>query len=52
MLRAGKEGYSYGMGQANVWFGKKDDEKANLYIKNIVEYINLYDGQNLALANN
>lgn len=50
--RAGKEGYSYGMGQANIWFGKKGDEKADLYIKNIVEYINSYDGENLALANN
>lgn len=49
--RAGKEGYSYGMGQANVWFGKKGDKKAELYIKNIVEYINSYDGENLALKN-
>ena len=46
--RAGKDGYSYGMGQANVWFGKNDDKKANLYIKNIVEYINSYHGENLA----
>lgn len=50
--RAGKEGYSYGMGQANVWFGKNEDEKANLYIKNIIEYINSYNGENLALVNN
>lgn len=35
------------MGSANVWFGKKGDEKANEYIKNMVEYINTYDGESL-----
>ncbi|ELC8424879.1 hypothetical protein QYB63_001450 [Clostridium perfringens] len=45
--RAGKKGYSYGMGSANVWFGKKGDEKANEYIKNMVEYVNNYDGESL-----
>lgn len=49
--RAGKDGYSYGMGQANVWFGKKEDSKANLYIKNMVEYIDSYDGDNWAENN-
>lgn len=49
--RSGRDGYSYGMGQANVWFGKKDDPKANLYIKNMVEYIKSYDGENWAENN-
>lgn len=49
--RSGKEGSSYGMGQANIWFGDKDNPKANLYVKNIVDYINSYDGENLALEN-
>lgn len=45
--RAGRDGYLYGFGRANVWFGKKGDEKANEYIKNMVEYINTYDGESL-----
>lgn len=49
--RACKEGYSYGMGQANVWFAKSDDEKAEKYIQNMIEYINSYDGDNLAIQN-
>lgn len=49
--KSGKDGYSYGMGQTNVWFGKKEDPKANLYIKNMVEYINNYNGENLAQDN-
>ena len=32
--------------------GKKTMKKANLYIKNIIEYVNSYDGGNLALVNN
>lgn len=46
--RAGKDGYTYGMGSANIWFGKKGDEKSERYIKNMVEYINSYKGENLA----
>lgn len=49
--RAGKEGYSYGMGQANVWFAQNDDEKCKKYIQNIINFINSYDGDNLALEN-
>lgn len=49
--RAGREGYSYGMGQANVWFGKKGDEKAELYIKNMITYIETYSGENFAEKN-
>ena len=45
--RAGKDGYTYGLGSANVWFGKKEDSKANEYIKNMVNYIKNYDGENL-----
>lgn len=50
--RAGKDGYSYGMGQANIWFGQSDDEKAKKCIDNMINYINSYDGENLALENN
>lgn len=49
--RAGKDGYSYGMGQANVWFAQNDSEKCKKYIHNIINYINSYDGENLALKN-
>ena len=49
--RAGKDGYSYGMGQANVWFAQNDDEKCKEYVKNMIDYINSYDGENLALKN-
>lgn len=49
--RAGKDGYSYGMGQSNVWFAQNDDEKAKKYVQNMIEYINSYDGENLALQN-
>ncbi|WP_027309391.1 hypothetical protein [Caloramator sp. ALD01] len=49
--RAGRDGYSYGMGQSNVWFGKPQDEKYNLYLKNILKYINSYNEENLALNN-
>ena len=49
--RAGKDGYSYGMGQANVWFAQNDDEKCKKYIQNIINFINSYDGDNLALEN-
>ena len=49
--RAGKDGYSYGMGQANVWFAQNDDEKCKKYIQNIINFINYYDGDNLALEN-
>lgn len=45
--RAGRDGYSYGLGSANVWFGKKEDEKANEYVRNMVNYIESYDGESL-----
>ncbi|MCI9069740.1 hypothetical protein [Clostridium sp.] len=49
--RAGKEGYSYGMGQANVWFAQGNDDKEKKYVENMINYINSYDGENLALEN-
>lgn len=49
--RAGKDGYSYGMGQANVWFAQSDDEKCKGYVENIINFINSYSGINLALEN-
>ena len=39
------------MGQANVWFAQNDDEKCKKYIQNIINFINSYDGENLALEN-
>lgn len=49
--RAGKDGYSYGMGQSNVWSAQVLDEKGKRYINNMIDYINTYDGENLALEN-
>lgn len=45
--RAGKDGYSHGLGSANVWFGKKEDPKANEYVRNVINYIENYDGESL-----
>ncbi len=50
--RAGKDGYSYGMGQANVWFAQSNNDKEKKYVENMINYINSYDGENLALENN
>ena len=47
--RAGHDGYSYGMGSANVWFAQNDDERCKKYVQNMIDYINSYDGENAAL---
>ena len=31
--RAGKDGYSYGMGQANVWFAQSNNDKEKKYVE-------------------
>ena len=49
--RAGKDGYSYGMGQANVWFAQGNDDKEKKYVENMINYINSYEEENLALQN-
>lgn len=43
--RKGKNGYTYGMGQANYWFADHDEE-AEKYVKLIVKYISEYTGEN------
>ena len=49
--RAGKDGYSYGMGQANVWFAQSNNDKEKKYVENMINYINSYEEENLALQN-
>lgn len=50
--KAGRSEDSYGMGQSNLWFGKKDDKNADKYINNMVDYINNYNDENLLLESN
>lgn len=50
--KVGKNGYSYGMTQANIWYGKSEDKNSQIYIKNMMEYINKYNDDNLLLSNN
>ena len=38
--RANTDGY--GMGQSNIWYGKKDNEKSNNFINEMYERINSY----------
>lgn len=45
--RAGRDGYSYGFGRANVWFCDNDNKDANKYVRNMINYIETYDGENL-----
>lgn len=50
--KAGRGGSSYGMGSSNIWYGKKDDKNAETYIKNMINYINSYNGDNIAMSSN
>ena len=40
------------MGQADVWFAQSNNDKEKKYVENMINYINSYDGENLALENN
>lgn len=50
--KAGRNSDSYGMGTSNIWFGKKGDKNAEKYIKNMIDYINSYNDDNLLLESN
>lgn len=45
--RAGRDGYSYDFGRANVQFCDNDNKDANKYVRNMINYIESYNGENL-----
>jgi hypothetical protein len=44
VARTGSGGYPYGMGRCNVWFAQ--EKAAQVYVQNIVKFINEYLGDN------